>query len=213
MIKVYKSPTVPKSLSATKAYNGEDVKNQLLLDHKGKCYLCERSRDTDWEIEHFKSQKNAPELIREWGNLLLTCSYCNGKKLNHYDNILNPVFIEIENEIHQKINHAEKRAEFIPINGESTEKKDTIALLNRLYNGKRGIREINEERFFEKCLSVMNAFSGMVVRFLLHPSTDVERAIEESLGVDKEMLAFKYWVIRSNKTLEDRFSERLVWNK
>ena len=42
MIKVSKSKDTPQSLLKTKAYDGEDVKQQLLADHHEKCYLCER---------------------------------------------------------------------------------------------------------------------------------------------------------------------------
>ena len=51
MIRVYKSPNIPASLISTAAYNGEDVKKQLLADQHDKCYICERYRDTDFEIE------------------------------------------------------------------------------------------------------------------------------------------------------------------
>lgn len=37
MIKVYKSSQVPSSLTTTSAYDGEDVKQQLLVDQHNKC--------------------------------------------------------------------------------------------------------------------------------------------------------------------------------
>ena len=86
MIRVKKCSVAPASLSRTKRYDGEDVKKQLLEDHHEKCYICERRLVTDFEIEHFKSQDNHPELKQEWSNLFLVCSYCNGK--NPYTNII-----------------------------------------------------------------------------------------------------------------------------
>ena len=60
MIKVYKSPDAPSSLATTTRYDGEDVKLQLLADQHDKCYICERRRDTDYEIEHHKSVELKP---------------------------------------------------------------------------------------------------------------------------------------------------------
>lgn len=55
MIRVKKSHNAPSSLNTTSRYDGEDVKQQLLADQNDKCYLCERKRDTDFEIEHHKT--------------------------------------------------------------------------------------------------------------------------------------------------------------
>ena len=40
MIKVFKKPTPPESLTTQKRYDSEEVKQQLIADHQGKCYLC-----------------------------------------------------------------------------------------------------------------------------------------------------------------------------
>ena len=71
MIRVYKDSNVPSSLTTTTAYDGEDVKKQLLADQHDKCYLCERNRDTDFEIEHHRSEHNYPELRQNWDNLFM----------------------------------------------------------------------------------------------------------------------------------------------
>lgn len=103
MIKVHKSPNIPSSLTTTAAYDGEDVKRQLLADQHDKCYICERNRDTDFEIEHHKSQTNYPDLVQNWDNLFMGCRYCNGKKSSDFDNTLNPKDCCIEDEIEQGI--------------------------------------------------------------------------------------------------------------
>ena len=112
MIRVAKAQNVPKSLSTTKAYDGEDVKQQLLIDHHEKCYLCERYLCTDFEIEHHKSKKHYPHLTQDWSNLYLTCRYCNDKKQEKYDNTLHPATINIEDEIKHYIDFEKKQAEF-----------------------------------------------------------------------------------------------------
>ena len=80
MIRVYKNPNAPLSLSTTKAYDGADVQQQLEDDHHKKCYLCERSLCTEFQIEHHRSQQNHPALRQDWNNLFWSCGYCNGKK-------------------------------------------------------------------------------------------------------------------------------------
>ena len=73
MIRERKSEKVPFSLLNTSQYDGEDVKEQLLKDQHGKCYICERKMGTDFEIEHFKSKNNNPELRQEWTKNGQTC--------------------------------------------------------------------------------------------------------------------------------------------
>ena len=113
MIKVYKSTNIPSSLTKTSAYDGEDVKRQLLADQHDKCYICERNRVTDFEIEHHKSKKNYPDLSQEWDNLFMGCEYCNKKKSNVFDDILNPSICNIEDVIEQRIDYANKKALFL----------------------------------------------------------------------------------------------------
>ena len=49
--------------------DGSDIeKKQLLADQNDKCYLCERKRDTDFEIEHHKSAHYFPRLVQDWNN-------------------------------------------------------------------------------------------------------------------------------------------------
>ena len=88
MIRVAKSEQVPESLSRTSAYDGEDVLRQLVMDQHSKCYVCERVRYTDFEVEHFVSKAGHPEMRQEWKNLLLACRYCNGRKSDRYDGML-----------------------------------------------------------------------------------------------------------------------------
>ncbi len=79
MIKIYKHSEVPISLSKRLAWTGEDVVRQLRADQNGKCYLCERIRITDFQVEHHKSRDKYPELKFEWSNLyFLTSSLFEG---------------------------------------------------------------------------------------------------------------------------------------
>ena len=94
MIRIAKSKEIPTSLISTRKYNGEDVKEQLLKDQHGKCYICERKLETDFEIEHLRAQSLHPELRQSWANLHLSCGYCNKKKSGDFNNILNPTVVK-----------------------------------------------------------------------------------------------------------------------
>ena len=104
MIRVFKREEEPKTLNTTKAYDGEDVQEALGEDQHDKCYLCERLCTTDYVIDHFKCQKKHPELIREWLNLLFSCSYCNGRKSSTFDNLVNPITCNVEEENRKRKN-------------------------------------------------------------------------------------------------------------
>lgn len=212
MIKVYKSTDIPSSLTTTSAYDGEDVKQQLLADQHNKCYICERSRDTDFEIEHHKSQKNYPDLIQDWDNLFMGCGYCNKKKSSSFDNTINPSVCNIEDEIEQRIDFANKKALFHSIKN-GTQLDETISLLNSVFNGNKPTRSIKEERFFEQVLCVINRFQGLIYNYLDNPSTDNEKAVKNELDVEKELLGFKYWIIRDSPVLYEVFAGDIIWNK
>ncbi len=212
MIKVYKSKDIPSSLTTTSAYDGEDVKRQLLADQHDKCYICERNRDTDFEIEHHKSQTNYPDLIQDWENLFMGCGYCNRKKSSAFDNTLNPSVCNIEDEIEQRIDFANKKALFLSIKNE-VQLDETISLLNSVFNGTKRVRSFKEERFFEQVLSVINRFQGLIYNYLETPSTDNEKAVKDELAIDKELLGFKYWIIRDSPVLYKVFAGNIIWNK
>ena len=212
MIKVGKCEDLPDSLLSTKQYDGEDVKQQLIDDQYGKCYICERLRDTDFEIEHYKSKDRYPQLIQDWTNLFLSCRYCNGKKLHNYDDILDPLNENIEDEIRQELDFYENKACFTPVH--ATPAHDTtIKLLNSVFNGSGNVRRIKEERFFEYTMSVINRFQSLVNTYLAEKTDESEKAVRDELKIDKEYLGFKYWIVKSNPILASTFSKDVVWNK
>lgn len=213
MIRVYKNNIIPSSLFTTKNYDGEDVKIQLLADQHKKCYLCERSLVTDFEIEHHKSKDNFPQLIQEWNNLFLACRYCNGKKSKNYDDILHPSTTNLEEEIKQIIDFDNKRAKFEVISNSSLHHESTIDLLNRIFNGSNKLRKIKEEEFFEYVIGVVADFSRLIRDFQKNPSDKLKNLVIESLRINKELLGFKYWIIKSNEKLMKEFKEYIIWNK
>ena len=212
MIRVKKNHDVPSSLTTTSRYDGEDVRKQLLVDQNDKCYLCERKRDTDFEIEHHKSTHNFPDLVQDWNNLYMGCGYCNRKKSDSFDNTLVPKDCNIEDEIEHFIDFANKKAVFLSkINDE--QHNETTELLSRIYNGTNKLRTTKEERFFEQAVSVMNRFTDLVMRYQESPTPETAKAVRDELSITKELLGFKYWIIKSDRTLSQVFAADIIWNK
>ena len=214
MIKVFKKPTSPESLTAQKKYDSEEVKQQLIADHQGKCYLCERTVTTDFQVEHLHSQEHFPKEKYDWHNLFLSCSYCNGKKSNLFDDILNPAQEPIESLITQELDYLNKKAVFKQVNTPaSTEVQQTLSLLERIFNGTHKMRKIKEERFFEDFLSKMNAFQKAINNFLVTDNYETRLVLQEELTINREFFGFKYWIIQNNPTLLSEFAKDIIWNK
>ena len=211
MIRERKIGIIPSSLLTTSQYDGEDVKVQLLEDQHEKCYICKRKLGTDFEIEHFKSKNNYPELRQEWTNLFLACGYCNKKKSSSFDDNLYPLDTNIENEIEQRIDFSRNKASFTTAIDDAPH-QNTVRMLHVFYNGKQKMRVIKEERFFDEAKQKMNRFLEKVNAFLMEPTPANRTLVAAELSIEQEMLGFKYWVIRDNH-LEAEFKDEIVWNK
>jgi len=214
MIREAKSSVNPSSLSAHNRYDGPDVVEQLFTDHHGKCYLCELKAKQHFEVEHFKSKENFPELKYEWTNLLLSDGYCNGKKSKSFDNILNPNIHNIEDIIEQRIDSIKRKALFKTSNT-SIEAQKTVELLNRLYNGTHApkLRTMREDIFYKEVERVINTFNTTLLNYCFNTNPQTEKAVKDELAIDKELLGFKYWIIKDNPDLYAVFADDIIWNK
>lgn len=214
MIRVAKHPVSPASLvrPGNTEYNHQDVQSQLLTDQHHKCYLCERSVGTDYQIEHLKSSHHHPALKTVWSNLFLSCGYCNGKKSNNYDGILNPSTENVEDLIVCKHDVSSKKINFTA-SQDTAEIRQTIQLLEKVFNGSGKIRKVREEQFYNQFLKSMNHFVSLVTNFLRDGSDDNIQAICGELQINKEFLAFKKDILKSNAQIADLFNANLIWNK
>lgn len=213
MIQLQKTTIAPDSLTTKKRYDGEDVKALLAKDQYDKCYICERQRTTDFHIEHLHSQKNYPVERYNWENLFFVCSYCNGRKSDKFDDIVNPTKEAIEEKIVQKLNYRDNKADFIT-NDTSETIQQTIKLLNRIFNGKQSnLRDFNEKAFFRDFSARMSVFEQAVYDYLSAPTPETKEVIRELLSIEQEFLGFKYWIIKNNPTLFREFSNNIIWNK
>lgn len=212
MIRVKKHSNKPTSLSTTKAYDSADVLQQLEDDQHKKCYLCERSLCTEFQVEHHKSKENHPHLRQNWNNLFWACGYCNGKKGQHFDSLLDPVTINIEDEIKQVMDFSQKQAYFTPM-VQTNAHSETCRLLTRIHNGTKKLKTKREENFFEYVMGVINDFNRLVSQYLCAPTEENQALVSESLQIEKECLGFKYWIIKNHPLLSATFANDIVWNK
>ena len=169
---------------------------------------------TDFQVEHLHSQEHFPEEKYDWHNLFLSCSYCNGKKSNLFDDILNPAQEPIESLITQELDYLNKKAVFKQVGtSASTKVQQTLSLLERIFNGTHKMRKTKEERFFEDFLSKMNAFQKAINNFLMADNEETRLVLQEELTTDREFLGFKYWIIQNNSKLLSEFAQDIIWNK
>lgn len=213
MIREKKSMTAPVSLSSSKRYDGEDVKKQLMADQHEKCYICERTLMTDFEIEHLKSQSNYPELAQEWTNLFIACGYCNRKKSDSFDDNVDPLVTNVEEDISQRIDFEQNKAVFDTAISDK-QHENTVEMLNLFYNGKGRMkpRNLKEERFFNYAKQKVIGFMRMVNDYIVTPTDRNKNIVAEELSIDRELLGFKYWIICDNH-LDSDFKNNIIWNK
>lgn len=144
----------------------------------------------------------------------MSCSYCNQKKSNSYDQIINPLKHPIETLIKQEVDYQRNVAIF-----EGSHDKDplgideTIKLLSAVFNGKTPAREVREEKFYEYFLSRINLFQKACNHFLEEICEQNKRIVCEFLKEDQEFLGFKYSIIQSNQTLQKTFLPFCQWNR
>lgn len=213
MIRVRKSQTPPGNL-ATKGYSDDSVRRAIHGDQDGKCYLCERDMHSDIQVEHRQSKTNFPQLTNVWSNLFLACSFCNGKKLDNYDDILDPALCNIETVICHNYDAESDRFSFTPVGQATPAVECTIKLLNLIFNGTRPkLLTIKEEALRNDFQEVYTHFNNALADYLQAPSSTTEAKVRQELAIGSEFLGFKYWMIMSDSKLSAAFGTDIVWNK
>ena len=88
-------------------------------------------------------------------------------------------------------------------------------MLNRLYNGTYApkLRTKREDKFYKEVERVINAFNITLYNYQLDSNPQTEKAVREELSIDKELLGFKYWIIKDKPELLAVFGNDIKWNK
>lgn len=210
MISINKRRKPPVKIDLSDTHVRESVASALGNDQHFKCYICERKCITDYQVEHLRCKSKCPSLKHKWSNLFLSCGYCNVKKSHKYNHCLNPARQPIERIIDQSIDMANARAVFTPlVNADTAEVKDTLSLLNAIYNGDGKHRSLREQRFFDYTCQVIANFRAMLRDWLECPSESNRIKVSSELQMDKECLAFKYHDILTNISLYREFASLL----
>lgn len=212
MIRVRKSEA-PVEL-AQSGYTCEAVKQALIQDGDQKCFICERYRDTDLQVEHLKSRTNHPELENDWDNLYIACDYCNKRKSSSHDDMLHPDKCDVEELIDHRVDLMGEMAQFSSAQT-TVDVQSTIRLLSKVYNGARAKgkpRRVLEQLFWDDFKKEYVYFLKVVNAYLAGKA-DAEVAVRELLDVKEEFLAFKYHIIKTNPVLMQTFQNDIIWNK
>ena len=213
MIRIRKSPNSPVEL-AQHGYRNDAVRRAVHADQDGKCYLCERVLGTDIQVEHLQSQSHAPELVNVWRNLFLACSYCNGKKNDDYDGILDPAENNVEEMIRHTYDAEHDRFIFQPVGSPMSAVEKTIQLLDLVFNGANPrMLKLKEEAFRSDFQAALTRFNDTLSAYLMNPTEGTRSRVQADLSPQSEFLGFKYWIILSDEGLARVFSSDIVWNK
>ena len=211
MIRVAKRQEAPTELKK-KGYCCDEVNKALLDDQSNKCYICERLLDTDYQVEHLRSQQHNNALINKWENLFMACGYCNPKKSDNFDKIKSPDSYNVEEEIEQTIDAEKNKAVFVSNNTDEGI-QTTIKLLDRVHNGTNNIRKLREERFFSSLKQNINNFYDLLLKYRTEKNQESKQAVLDELNISKEYLGFKFWIIKKDSKLYAEFKDAMVWNK
>ena len=111
----------------------------------------------------------------------------------------------------QRFDAINKRLEFTG-DLKADQVKDTIALLNHLHNGKKGLRDRKAKAFYNDIELGVSHFLNHLLNYKENSSDENKQIITDSLKVDKEFLGLKYWMIK-DYGFEDDFTDEIVWHK
>ncbi len=169
--------------------------SRLWSDQKGRCYICERFLNTDYQIDHLLCLKKYPELMKKWRNLFLACSYCNNRKSSGFIPLLRPDECDVEEEISQRWLPMENHFE-IQRRKDTEAHRQTERLLDKIYNGSTGKSDFRAARFRDDIVMRMNRFCRHLLRAFQLGDKESRETVYRDLCPDAEMLTLKHALLR-----------------
>lgn len=216
MFNVIRNIDAPECLSRN-VYNDPSVVDALRSIFFDKCYLCEQSKLSDPEIEHFIPHEGRSELKYAWGNLFYSCSRCNSIKSNVHVGLLDcsSGHIDVFNEIkHSAGNAAIGKIDIEATNPEPSQAvKNTVNLLMQCFNSENtGLRGVTKEALMEKIVADFLYFMSLRTILVDQRSTDseMEIAIDKLIPMCRVSYPFSVfwkWHIVSDNVLISRYPE------
>ncbi|MFN0049822.1 MAG: hypothetical protein ACKVOU_11930 [Cytophagales bacterium] len=192
MINLERRKEIPASLlRQNPSYRAADILQAFDEDFHSKCYLTEYKAPANshfFEVDHFISQSEAPELAYEWTNLFPIYESANKikPKKTPEGGYLNPCYDDVESEIIYSYSSITSEITFKAKNPINTKSKNTVILLMTLHNG----RENEDSKMKAKNLqALINEKSIQVSELITNWKRDKSNeAINRKL---KEMLSRK----------------------
>jgi hypothetical protein len=217
MINYTRTQPAPPCLVQTRKYDCEGVLQQLRIDFKNKCYLCEQKAPTSINVEHFKPHKGDENLKLDWNNLFYACGHCNNCKLAEFDDILDCTnsTIWIVDAIRFEIKPFPKEKAQIKAIFTDISTKNTTVLLEKIYNGEHTVNKtFASENLREALLKEIKEFGRALENYFDETSSDIEkqkakRNIQKRLSAESAFTAFKIWIIKENTHLLNEFQHFL----
>jgi len=221
MIYHAKTQQTPSSLITEKAkasgtYRCKDVLDQLKADFKNKCYICECKEPTSINVEHFKPHKGNRDLEFDWNNLFYCCAHCNNTKLaqTKFDSILNCTVEAdgVDSKIKYYLKPFPKEKVDIIADVDEEKVKNTVGLLQEVYNGTTPLKLIESANIRNNILKEIREFQNLLCNFY-DDSYDLEERdafkgkIIRHLKPVSNFTAFKRWIIKENEEMSKDFAQ------
>ena len=198
-------------------YQTGTVFQTLYEDCYGKCYICEH-KPIPPVVEHLIAHKGNRDLMLNWSNMLLACSYCNTvKNKREFDEgIINPVEIDPEDYILFELSFDEfKESVVIRHKCDSADKllaNKTVKLLNMVYNNasKRDGQKVSSATLQVILTREMINFYIVVENYKAERDSGNYQIIIEEISRSSEFAAFKRKIVRDDPELSKVFADSLV---
>lgn len=192
-------------------YDDKRIETIIRDDFFILCYLCEEYVPVHFQIDHFYPQVKYPHLKNDWNNLFYSCQKCNSMRYKNIntDNqteVLNCCEEDVENLIELRFLKDKNRVQIID-NGKTEITKNTIKLLNKIYNGigttsnspmYRKTEIKNEIEKFEEVLQKNKKSKG------LHKHI-IRKKLSKKNKEESNYVSFKRQVIKDNKEEYEEF--------
>lgn len=222
MIFCKKSLPAPACLTQEKQkssgdYKCGDVLERLTSDFHGKCYLCESSKLTDIEVEHFRPHEGNQELKFAWENLFLSCGHCNGTKSNKFKNIIDCTDPTEKNDerISYHFNPFPFEKPSFKATDEQESTRETVELLEKIFWGTTITKNLEAANLREALLNEIKDFQAVLIEYF-NTLNDEETSelylikLKRHLDQGSEFLSFKRWIILNNDRMRSELGHLLT---
>jgi HNH endonuclease len=150
-------------------YTDKDIKEKVKKDFFNLCYLCEERSPKHSEIDHFYPQKYFDKRINDWDNLFLICEKCNKLRPKNTNatpdkEVYNNCIDNVEGLIALYYDFTNNQIK-IKISKDTIKAKNTVNLLERIYNGK-GSKSTDYFELQEEIKNKINHFQIAFDNFL-----------------------------------------------